>query len=611
MALKTGTMGNDILSGTGFADRLTGQSGSDVLTGGGGSDTVSGSEGADTIAGGRGDDVLYGFDARGTGDTSGTITATRVGSGLGTTVFAASAPGDPDRLYVVDKTGDIRILDPATGTVNATSFLHIAGTEIETSGEQGLLSLAFAPDYATSGKFYVFAVNAAGDLEVRRYERGTVTPDQADPASAEVIITIPHPVNGNHNGGWLGFGPDGYLYVSAGDGGSGGDPPNNAQNKDVLLGKILRLDVSGDDFPADTGRNYAIPDDNPFAHSAGADEIWAYGLRNPWRPSFDRLTGDFYIADVGQGRIEDENFQAAGSAGGLNYGWKVKEGTLVYDDGVPGNPSPTSPDLIDPLIESSHVPAPNGGNSIIGGSVCRGQSAGLQGIYLYADFTSDQIWSFRVVDGKAVDAANRTEQFKIVGGTISAITSFGEDGHGNLYIVTIGGDIFKLAPDVAAGDGNDRITGDAGNDRLYGGAGHDDLFGGADNDSLYGGGQADVLVGGLGKDLMAGGLGADVFDFNSMVDSARGLARDVIRSFTHAEDRLDFATIDAMTSTTGNNSFHFIGTAAFHHEGEIRVTQLGTATIIWLNTTGTSGAEMQVLLTHVTATDLTAAVFGL
>ncbi len=611
MALKTGTIGNDILRGTLNNDTMIGQSGGDQLYGAGGDDTVSGGEGADTILGGRGNDVLYGFGADGTSDASGAINATRVGSGLGTTVFAASAPGDPDRLYVVDKYGDIRILNPANGTVSATSFLHIPSDQIESSGEQGLLSVAFSPDYATSGKFYVFVVNAAGDLEVQRYHRSAADPDQADMASKEVIITVPHPVNGNHNGGWLGFGPDGNLYASTGDGGSGGDPPNNAQNKDVLLGKILRLDVSGDDFPGDAGRNYKIPDDNPFAHSAGADEIWAYGLRNPWRPSFDRVTGDLYIADVGQNAVEEVNFQAASSAGGLNYGWKVKEGTTVYDDTITGNPSPDSPSLIDPLIEYHHVAAPRGGNSIIGGYVYRGESAGLQGIYLYADFTSDQIWSFRVVDGKAVDAANRTEQFKTFGGTISSITSFSEDGHGNLYIVTIGGEVFKLDPQIAAGDGADRISGGEGNDRIYGGAGRDVLSGDIGNDSLYGGSEADKLTGGLGKDLLIGGGGADVFDFNSAADSTKGLARDVIRGFTTGEDRLDFSTIDAMAGTTGNNTFTFIGGAAFQHEGEIRATQVGTSTYIWVNTTGKGGAEMQVVLAHVTAADLTSDDFVL
>ena len=309
MATLTGTIRPDTLTGTAEADTATGQSGTDTIAGGLGNDTLSGGDGGDALFGGDGNDVIYGHGATDRIAGSGDIAATRIGAGLGQTVFATSAPGDPDRLFVVAKTGEIRILDTATGAVNAMPFLDIPAAQLQTDGEQGLLGLAFHPDYATNGRFFVFVTNAAGNLEVRAYSRSSGNPDLADPASGNVILTVPHPVQSNHNGGWIGFGPDGSLYIATGDGGGGGDPDNNAQNINSLLGKILRIDVNGDDFAGDGSRDYAIPDGNPFVGAAGADEIWAVGLRNPWRPSFDRATGDFYIADVGQDERKRSTFR--------------------------------------------------------------------------------------------------------------------------------------------------------------------------------------------------------------------------------------------------------------------------------------------------------------
>ena len=603
MAILNGTIRTDLLSGTALDDTGNGLSAADTLLGRAGNDTLGGGEGADTIRGGDGDDVLFGYGASDQVAGSGDISATRVGNGFTDTVFVTSAPGDADRLFVVEKGGSIKLLDPATGTVNAANFLTIPAGQLQTSGEQGLLGLAFDPNYAASGKFYVFVVNAAGNLEVRQYSRSTANPDLADAASGNVILTIPHPTNANHNGGWIGFGPDGYLYISTGDGGSGGDPANNAQNLNVLLGKMLRIDVSTDAFPADPNRDYAIPTDNPFAATAGADEIWAYGLRNAWRPSFDRVTGDLYIADVGQGAWEELNYQAAG-VGGVNYGWVVKEGTHVFVPTRPGNPPPTSPGLTDPLVEYPHASDGTGGFSVTGGYVYRGQSPGMQGVYLYADFVTNEVWSFRVVDGKAVDAANRTDQIVAVGGSLDQIASFGEDGHGNLYVVGLDGEIFLLAPQEGAGDGADLLDGAAGNDRIAGGVGNDTLLGGVGNDTLSGGTQNDLIDGGLGRDIMSGGTGADVFDFNAVADSGLGLLRDVLRDFVAGEDVMDFSRIDAQATRGGNQSFAFIGTATFDAEGQIRVVQSGSSTILQLNTTGTSGAEMQVVLQNVVATDL-------
>ena len=315
MANLTGSIRADLLGGTAIADTARGKSGPDTINGGLGNDTLSGGDGADRLFGGQGDDVIFGHGPADQLPGSGDIVTTLIISGLDQPVFMSSAPGDPDRLFVVEKTGQIRILDPLTGTTNAVDFLDIPAAQLQTSDEQGVLGMAFHPDYATNGKFYVYVTNAAGNIELREYLRTAGNPDLADGGSSNVILTIPHPIRENHNGGWIGFGPDGYLYISVGDGGGGGDPDNNAQNTGSLLGKMLRIDVNGDDFPG-TARNYAVPTDNPFANGAGADEIWAVGLRNSWRASFDRLTGDLYIGDVGQGDREEINFQSAGAPGG-------------------------------------------------------------------------------------------------------------------------------------------------------------------------------------------------------------------------------------------------------------------------------------------------------
>ena len=282
------------------------------------------------------------------------------------------------------------------------------------------------------------------------------------------------------------------LYVAVGDESSGDDPPNNAQNVDVLWGKMLRIDVDGDHFLDDATRDYAIPNDNPFVGQIGADEIWALGLRNPWRNSFDRLTGDLYISDVGQASREEINLQLAGATGGANYGWKVREGDLVYDDSVPGNPPADSRTLIAPTVTYGHDAS--GGFSVIGGYVYRGEPGGMQGRYVYADYVSGQLWSFRAVGDTAQDVSNHTAQLVAEGEGISGITSFAEDGRGNLYILDIEGTITRLSFGLASADSDDRISGGPGDDRLFGGAGDDRLYGGPGNDELSGGPGADTFL---------------------------------------------------------------------------------------------------------------------
>ncbi len=604
MVIRNGSRGADRIGGTDLGDRISAGPGGDAAFGGRGRDTLSGGEGRDKLLGGDGDDVLFGFGRSDGTAASGTIVATCIASGLSAPLFATSAPGDPDRLFVVEKGGTIRTLDPATGTT--TPFLTIPPEELSTSGEQGLLGLAFHPDYATNSKFYVYLVNAGGDLELREY----FTAAPGDPPVGDVILHIPHPDETNHNGGWIAFGPDGYLYISVGDGGGGGDLPNNAQNKGVLLGKMLRIDVNGDDFTNDDDLDYAIPDDNPFAGATpGADEIWATGLRNAWRASFDRQTGDLYIADVGQGDHEEVNFQSGQSNGGENYGWAVKEGNSPFGTPRPGNPDPDSPLLTDPVIDYDHVPAPLGGRSVTGGYVYRGQSEGMQGVYFYADFITNQVWSFRMVGGKAVDAENRTAQFVTAVGSLDAIASFAEDGRGNLYAIGIDGEVFLIEPQAGAGDGADLIRGGNGRDRILGGVGNDRLFGDAGGDTLAGNDQNDVLTGGAGRDHLYGGQGADRFVFVTPDDSLPNSRRDVIHDFTQGEDRIDLSRLDARPLEDGDQAFVLIDDADFTARGQVRLEHMGTSVVVSVNLRGSLQADMQIVLQNQLASDLSALDF--
>lgn len=378
------------------------------------------------------------------------IALKRVASALDRPLYVTAPPGDTGRLFIVEQhTGRIKILNLNAGLTNATPFLDIDG--LATGNEQGLLGLAFDPNYAANGFFYVNLTQTNGTTNIRRYQVSASDPDVADPATGTTVMTYAQPFS-NHNGGWLGFGPDGFLYISSGDGGSGNDPGNRAQDiTDQKLGKILRIDVNGDDFPADATRNYAIPADNPFVGRTGDDEIWAYGLRNPWRPSFDRLTGDFYIADVGQNQREEINFQPASSKGGENYGWRVMEGTRCN---IPNDPLPCGDaSFTPPIHEYSHTSAPNGGFSVTGGYVYRGPIPDLQGIYFFADYVTSQIWSFRFDGTHKTDFANRTAEVSADAGSVQSISSFGEDASGNLYIVDLDGEVFKIVcPSLRTGD---------------------------------------------------------------------------------------------------------------------------------------------------------------
>jgi glucose/arabinose dehydrogenase len=354
-------------------------------------------------------------------------------------VFAIGPTDGSNRLFIVEKGGVIRILNLATQQLLPTPFLTVTG--IATAGEQGLLGLAFHPGFAQNGVFYINVVTQTGFTEIRRYQVSSGNPDIADPLTATVVIRVDQRLPdgslfSNHKAGWLDFGPDGYLYIALGDGGSGGDPQNVAQNIDILLGKMLRLNVDMDDFPADAGRNYAIPAGNPFAGAiSGADEIWALGLRNPWRASFDRGTGDFYIADVGQGLREEVNVATAASGGGngVNYGWKIMEGTSCF--AAPCN----VPGLTPPVLEYDHS---GGACSITGGYVYRGAAIpALRGTYFYADYCSGFVRSFRLANGMVTESAD----WPLLDPNEN-ITSFGQDAAGELYIVTQQNGLYRIVP---------------------------------------------------------------------------------------------------------------------------------------------------------------------
>jgi glucose/arabinose dehydrogenase len=564
-----GTAAGNAIDGRGGNDRIFGRSGFDAIEGGTGHDRISGGEGRDRISGGDGNDTVFGFGAADLAAGSANIVATRVTTvDFARPVFAAAAPGDPDRLYVVEAhTGRIRIVDTRTGAVNPDPFLDIPDARIAQGNEQGLLGLAFHPDYATNGRFFVYLTTHTDDIQVRAYRRAD--PDHADFFSRDDILLIDKSTHaGNHNGGWMGFGPDGMLYVAIGDEGLAADPPNNAQNVNSLWGKILRLDVDGDAFPANPARDYTIPAGNPFAAGGGAAEVWALGLRNPWRASFDRLTGDLYIGDVGQAQREEIDFQPAGR-GGVNYGWKVMEGRLVFDDSVSGNPRP-GPALTGPIVEYGHNDA--GGFAVVGGYVHRGDSPGMQGRYLYADFSTGNLWSLRVVKGRAVDVTNHTSQIAHAPGEpVSGITSFAEDARGSLYAVGIGGAIWRLGFGAASGDAGDSIDGGAGHDRLLGGAGPDTIRGGTGLDRLAGGAQDDILSGGFGfdrimggpgndlltggpgPDLLTGGVGDDTFVFAPTSDA------DVVTDFRDGRDTVRFA--DGFGFVSAAQALSFAGEA--------------------------------------------------
>jgi len=383
-----------------------------------------------------------------------TLSTRRIASGINRPVLAVAPPGDYTRLFIVEQPGVIRIYDMVNAVMLPTPFLNIAsivGGGDSGSDERGLLGLAFSPDFATNGHFFVSYTNNSSNTVIARYTVSTANPNLANASSALTILTQSQPET-NHNGGMIAFSPiDGYLYIGLGDGGGGNDQHGsigNGQLQTTFLGKMLRIDVAN----SAPGTPYVVPPTNPFVGPGGyLDEIWASGLRNPWRWSFDRVTGDMYIADVGQNAWEEVDFQPATSAGGENYGWRCMEGNSCT--GLSGCTC-NAPTLTDPI----HVYSHSSGCSISGGYCYRGCAMpNMHGIYFFSDFCTSPMWSFRVVGGAVTEFTTRTTELDPPGAqSIAGVTSFGEDAYGEIYICDWnGGEIFKIVPADIATSGLD------------------------------------------------------------------------------------------------------------------------------------------------------------
>lgn len=356
-------------------------------------------------------------------------------------VHATSPSGDMNRVFFVERqTGEIKIYNRTSNSVEASSFLAIPG--LGNINEQGAYGLAFAPDYDTSGKFYVSFTNANDEFQVFEYQVSG-DPNIADAASARAILTIPHPADGAqaHYGGWIGFGPDGMLYVTTGD--SNGDPINdNSQQRDSLLGAVLRIDPTGDDFAADAFNNYATPADNPFAGGdAGDDAVYAYGLRNPFKAAFDPVSGAFFISDVGEDTYEEINLGVSGA----NYGWPGYEGDQPFMPGLSdGEP------VTDPIYQYLHGLGEFEGQSITGGEFYQGPVDAIDGHYFFGDFVQGKVWSllFDAMSGTVTEVF--AWDLVIDEGVLGNLVSFGVDGDGNLYLLDINGSVFRVAGAVVS-----------------------------------------------------------------------------------------------------------------------------------------------------------------
>jgi glucose/arabinose dehydrogenase len=356
-----------------------------------------------------------------------------VATGFERPVWAGAPAGAGGKLWVMEQAGRVWVVDLATSERRETPFLDLREEVSRRDNEEGLLGLAFAPDFAASGRYYVNFTDKERHTRIVR-----LTSDDrltTDLGTAEVLMRYQQDF-GNHNGGWIGFGPDGMLYVANGDGGSAHDPKDRAQDLSSPLGKMLRLDVSPDS-------GHKVPADNPFVRRRGVvPEIWAYGLRNPWRCSFDRETGDLWMGDVGQAAWEEINFIPAGKGSGANYGWRLREGEVATPTGDIGGPKPRG--AVDPIYVYSHGQGDDQGISVTGGYVYRGPVAALRGRYVFGDYQNPRIWSIKQERGKATDFRDHTSEFQPAGGRIQLIAAFGEGSDGSLFIIDHTGPVYEV-----------------------------------------------------------------------------------------------------------------------------------------------------------------------
>ncbi len=359
-----------------------------------------------------------------------TIKLTKVVDGLSKPVFITSARDGTGRMFIVEKTGTIRVL--VRGSVLPTPLIDLSAT-VSTGAEQGLLGLAFHPGFRTNRRFYVDFTNASGNTVIREYKVSKTNPNRVEKGSGRTILKLGQPY-ANHNGGMIAFGPDGYLYIGTGDGGSGGDPGNRAQRKTTLLGKILRINVNG----TTARHSYRIPRSNPYVGRKGRDEIWQRGVRNPWRFSFDRANGNLWIGDVGQARYEEidrAKRTSTGAGRGLNWGWHVMEGFTCYQPASGCNKAGKRR----PLLSYSH--ATNGRCAVTGGYVYRGTAiAALRGWYVFGDYCSGEIFTVPST------ASSKPTKVRLAGPGGGQISSFGESAGRALYVVYLGGSVYRIDP---------------------------------------------------------------------------------------------------------------------------------------------------------------------
>jgi len=484
----------------------------DLIERGDGAQAIAGMDGSDVLRGGDGNDVLYGFGAEDQDPLSGAITATLVASGLPPAVFLETMPGNPDLhlvatlpglVFVIDTSGPEPVVLPAPALV------------LPFTPEQQLLGFTFDPGFETNGKVYLNYAAEDGTQIISQFTM--LDGDTIDPASEQVLLTIPYGTGEElDRGGWMGFGPDGYLYITTGDGVVPTDDPTDApQDPNSLMGKVLRLDVSG---TSGSGDLYDIPADNPFAAGGGAPEVWALGLRNPFRASFDEA-GNLYIGDPSLISQEEVNVIPADAAAPLNFGWPRYEGTNEFDPEIPLGPGT----LTFPVLEREAGFGPLQGRATIGGYVYDGPG-GAQGLYFFGDFVAPRLFTASIEDGEVTELTDRYDQLVFEGGNIGTadLISFSVDSEGRLYTLEIDGEIHLLTPSAAAGDGADLLEGGNGDDMLYGGAGADQLLGGSGQDQLWGGLGMDDLSGGTGEDWLDGGWGDDTLSGNSGEDVLAG-----------------------------------------------------------------------------------------